>query len=59
MTDRLLVTKEVAKRAGCDPKTVRRWVKEGKLCGVKPGGATSALRFDKRDVDRFLSGKKG
>ena len=49
MTERLLTTKEFAERLSVSPKTVRRWVKEGKVlreAGRTPGGE---LRFQAED----------
>lgn len=43
--DPLMTTTEVARYFHVDPKTVRRWVKEGKLQAIKPGDGE--LRFSR------------
>ena len=52
-TDLLLSKAAVMQRLGVSDKTLRRLVKQGRLCAVKLG-KTSPLKFRQLDVDRFL-----
>lgn len=47
----LLTTDQVAARLAVDPSTVRRWIDDGRLPAVKPGGA---WRIDPADLDELL-----
>lgn len=54
--ERLLTVKEVAERLRANPQTVRRWLREGKLKGVMPGGEKLGYRIPTSEVTRLLSG---
>lgn len=43
MSDRLLSTKEAAKRLGVCDRTVRRWIESGRIVATKSRGGTSKL----------------
>lgn len=51
--DFLLTKAAVMERLGVSDKTLRRWVREGRLRAVKLG-KTSPLKFRQLDVARFL-----
>jgi excisionase family DNA binding protein len=51
----MLTVREVAERVRTTPATVRRWLREGKLRGVLPGGTKLGYRIPESEVDRFLS----
>lgn len=52
MTDELLTAKEVARRLGVDPCTVRRWARQGRLlCTRTPSGA---VRMHPDYVEKLL-----
>jgi excisionase family DNA binding protein len=51
-TKELLPIREIARRAGVHPMTVRRWIYRGWLAGVKLGGV---LRVKEDDFQRFCS----
>ncbi len=52
MTLRMLTVSEAAKRAGCDPETVRRWIRAGKL-RARRGGTQHSSEED--DLDALTS----
>jgi len=52
---RLLNVAEVARFLGLHEKTVYEWAARGRLPCVRVG---SRLRFDPRDIDRWLSARK-
>ena len=47
----LFTVEEVADMLKCDVETVRRWLREGQLQGVKLG---RAWRVQKKDLDQFI-----
>lgn len=50
----LLKAADVARLFDVKPKTVNRWVRDGRLIAFKtPGGG---LRFRQSEVDRFMAG---
>ena len=49
----LLTLGEVAKRINVHPETVRRWLKEGRIRGIRIG---RDWRFDPDDIDRLIQG---
>jgi excisionase family DNA binding protein len=51
MEDRLLTPEEVASILAVSPKSVREWLRRGKLKGVKAG---RLWRVRKRDLDTYL-----
>jgi excisionase family DNA binding protein len=55
--DRLLTVKEVAEQLRANPQTVRRWLREGRLKGVMPGGEKLGYRIPASEVTRLLSGE--
>ncbi|NPV54941.1 MAG: helix-turn-helix domain-containing protein [Firmicutes bacterium] len=50
--DRLLTPEEVAKRLAVSPKSIREWLRNGKLRGVKVG---RLWRISPQALDRFLN----
>jgi excisionase family DNA binding protein len=56
--ERLLTVKEVAERLRANPQTVRRWLREGRLRGVMPGGEKLGYRIPTSEVTRLLSGEQ-
>jgi excisionase family DNA binding protein len=53
---RLLTVREVAQRLRSSPETVRRWLRQGKLRGFRPGGTKLGYRVPERELQRFLAG---
>jgi excisionase family DNA binding protein len=53
--DRMLTQQELAHWLQVTPRTVRRWVAEGRLRQVTPPGSTVA-RYRPSDVEAFLNG---
>lgn len=47
----LLTVQDVANRFGVKQPTVRKWLREGRIRGVKIGGAR---RFERAEVDRLI-----
>jgi excisionase family DNA binding protein len=56
-TDRLLTVDEVAERLRANPETIRRWLRAGKLRGVRPGGTKLGYRVTEADLQAFIVGK--
>jgi excisionase family DNA binding protein len=58
---RLLTVREVAERLRSSPETVRRWLRQGKLRGFRPGGTKLGYRVTESELQRFLrdSGEGG
>jgi excisionase family DNA binding protein len=54
--DPMLTVGEVAKRVRTSEATVRRWLREKKLRGVRPGGTRLGWRIPASEVERLLSG---
>jgi excisionase family DNA binding protein len=52
---RLLTVREVAERIRSSPETVRRWLRQGRLRGFRPGGTKLGYRVPESELDRFLS----
>ncbi len=53
--ERLLTVREVAERIRSSPETVRRWLRQGRLRGFRPGGTKLGYRVLESDLQRFLS----
>ena len=51
----LLTVTEVAERVRVSPELVRRWLREGRLRGVRLGGTRLGWRIPKSELERFLS----
>lgn len=52
--DRMLKVEEVAKRLQLAPETVRRWLRAGRLEGVRLGGTKAGYRIPESEVWRLL-----
>ncbi len=55
MEDRLLTVDQIADRVQVSQETVRRWLRSGRMYGVRPGGAKIGWRVRSSEVDRFLA----
>lgn len=53
METKLLTVGETAVMLRTSPSTIRRWIKQGKLAGVKPSGARHYL-VPKDQIETFL-----
>jgi excisionase family DNA binding protein len=53
----VLTVKEVAERLRIHPVTVRLWLKDGRLRGVRIGGTKTGWRIPASEVDRILAGR--
>jgi excisionase family DNA binding protein len=53
--ERFLTVREVAERIRSSPQTVRRWLRQGRLRGFRPGGTKLGYRVRESDLQRFLS----
>jgi excisionase family DNA binding protein len=51
-----LTVEEVAQRVRTTPETVRRWLRAGRLRGVRPGGDRLGWRVAEGELRRFLAG---
>ena len=52
---RLLTVREVAERLRSSPETVRRWLRQGKLRGFRPGGTKLGYRVPESELQRFFA----
>ena len=52
---RLLTVREVAERLRSSPETVRRWLRQGKLRGFRPGGTKLGYRVSESELQRFIA----
>ena len=52
---RLLTVREVAERLRSSPETVRRWLRQGRLRGFRPGGAKLGYRVPESELQRFIA----
>ena len=50
----LLTVPEVAQRIRVSPELVRRWLRDGRLRGVRLGGTRLGWRIPDDEVERFL-----
>jgi excisionase family DNA binding protein len=50
--DRLLSVGEAAQELGVHPVTVHRWVREGLVPSIQPGGPGHTVRISERDLLR-------
>jgi excisionase family DNA binding protein len=55
MSNELLTVERVAEELSVHPKTVRTWIREGKLVAVDLG---KEYRVRRSDLDRFLEERK-
>jgi excisionase family DNA binding protein len=46
--------REVAERLRSSPETVRRWLRQGKLRGFRPGGTKLGYRVPESELQRFI-----
>ena len=51
----MLTVAEVAARLGANPYTIRRWLREGRIKGVMPGGTKLGYRIPESEVRRLLT----
>jgi excisionase family DNA binding protein len=56
--DRALTVREAAERLAAPEPTVRRWLREGKLRGIRPGGTKTGWRIALSEIRRFLRGEE-
>ena len=52
--DPLLTVDDVASHLRSNPETIRRYLRSGRLRGVRPGGPRLGWRIAKSEVERFL-----
>lgn len=52
--DRLLRVEDVAERMQASTYTVRRWLREGRLHGILPGGKKLGYRISEAELERFI-----
>ena len=51
---RLLTVKDVADRLQVPEDTVRVWLRQGRLRGIRPGGKKTGWRVTESDLGQFL-----
>ena len=52
--EKLYTVQEVAERVRTTPETVRRWLRSGRLRGIRLGGTKLGYRIAESDLQRFL-----
>lgn len=52
-----LTVAEVAKRLSLDPETIRRWLRAGRIAGVRIGAQRAGWRIPASEVKRVLKGE--
>jgi excisionase family DNA binding protein len=52
---RMLTVEQAAERLQAHPQTVRKWLRDGKLKGVMPGGTKLGYRIPETEVERLLN----
>ena len=50
----VLTVEETAARLRTTPETIRRWLRSGKLRGVRPGGTRLGWRIPEAEIARLL-----
>lgn len=50
----VLTVEEAAARLRTTPETIRRWLRSGKLRGVRPGGTKLGWRIPEAEIARVL-----
>jgi excisionase family DNA binding protein len=53
--ERMLTVFEAAERLRANPQTIRRWLREGKIKGVMPGGTKLGYRIPESEIRRLLT----
>jgi excisionase family DNA binding protein len=53
--EQMLTVPQVAARLGANPYTIRRWLREGRIKGVMPGGTKLGYRIPESEVRRLLN----
>ncbi len=51
---KLLTVEQVAAQVQVQPETVRRWLREGRLKGVRLGGTKLGYRISEADLEQFI-----
>lgn len=54
----MLRVSEVAVRLSCEPETVRRWIREGKIPAYRLGRPGAPLRISEEAVREFLTARQ-
>jgi excisionase family DNA binding protein len=52
---RMLTVEQAAERLQAHPQTVRKWLRDGKLKGVMPGGTKLGYRIPEAEIERMLN----
>ena len=55
--DRLLTVADIAARLGAHEETIRSWLREGRLKGIRPGGTKLGWRIAESELRRFLESR--
>jgi excisionase family DNA binding protein len=53
-TDRLLTVEDIAERLNLSPETIRRWLRTGRLHGIRIGARRAGWRIPERNFDQYL-----
>jgi len=58
MNDSFLTVYEVSNQVRARPETVRRWLRQKRLSGVRPGGTKLGWRVSESELRNFLAAKR-
>jgi excisionase family DNA binding protein len=50
----LLTLRQAAQKSGKSEKTIRRWIKEGRLAAEQPGGPTGIYVIKREDLEKVI-----
>jgi excisionase family DNA binding protein len=53
-SDRLLTVEEIAERLNLSTETIRRWLRSGRLRGIRIGARRAGWRIPERDLAAYL-----
>jgi excisionase family DNA binding protein len=56
--EKMLTTRDIARRLGVNEDTARRWLRAGKLRGISLGAGKAGYRVRESDLEAFLKARE-